>query len=277
MIRRSTLAGLLVSLAAWSCAPKVEQHTVSPAPEITGSPVIIGDGMEVRCYRIDVDRAEVRRALKGLDARLRSSTSLVLRGLEYYELDADRLDDLVSVVGNGAAWNIRWLGQSFTWMNMLPAKVQVDDDGRRAWLALPGRTWSTMMEDGPVVYLEAMPMVGYEQVVGDGAGRLAMLREEDLRAEYVLRPGTCLVLIGGGGVPIVDAELETEEGSQVELDVSMETLGGLMTRTTDPASRHQSQGIQKRDLLVFLPHFSQQRLRSLKSVPGPNGRIRPPS
>jgi len=277
MILRRAMAGLMVSMAAWSCAPRVEQHTVSPAPEVTGSPVIIGDGMEVRCYRVDVDRAEVRRALKGLDARLRSSTSLVLRGLEYYELDADRLDDLVSVVGNGAAWNIRWIGQSFTWMNMLPAKVPVDDDGRRAWLALPGRTWSTMMEDGPVVYLEAMPMVGYEQVIGDGAGRFTMLREEDLRAEYVLRPGTCLVLIGGGGVPIVDAELETAQGSHVELEVSMETLGGLMTRTTDPASRHRSPGIQERDLLVFLPHFSQQRLRSLDLVPGADDGTRPPS
>ncbi|MDG2201401.1 MAG: hypothetical protein P8K80_09505 [Phycisphaerales bacterium] len=269
---RVAVAVLVAMLILASCAARIERHTVSPVPAATASPVIIGDGMELRCYRIDVDQVEVRRALKGLDARLRSSTTLVLRGLEYYELDADRLDDLVSVVGNGAAWNIRWLGQSFTWLNMLPAKVPVDDDGHNAWIALPGRTWSTMMEDGPAVYMEAMPMVGYERVGGDGSERFAMLREEDLRAEYVLRPGTCLVLIGGGGVPIVDADIEPIGGQEIEQGVTMETLGGLLTRTTDPGFRARNLEGRERDLLVFLPHFTEQRLRPLKSTSGSGGR-----
>jgi hypothetical protein len=224
----------------------------------------VGDGMEIRCYRVTVGRQELRRALVGLGATLRSSNTLVLRGLEYYELDIDRLDDLVTVICNRAPWNIRWLGQSFTWLNMLPAKVPVDDAGARdAWVALPGRTWSTMMEDGPVVYLEVMPMVGFQRTAGGPSVRFDTIREEDLRAEYVLRPGSCIILVGGGGVPL----LEVDSGDEL---ISTETLGGLLTRSTDPDSAAYSGMGADQDLLVFLPHFTSERLRSLqpRSAPG---------
>ncbi len=267
MSRRHAAVVVLACLLLSSCAPRVEQHTVSPIPSQTGSPLIVGDGMEVRCYRVTAGRQELRRALLGLGATLRSSNTLVLRGLEYYELDIDRLDDLVTVICNRSPWNIRWLGQSFTWLNMLPAKVPVDVDGDRdAWVALPGRTWSTMMEDGPVVYLEVMPMVGFKRVPGEPSGRFDTIREEDLRAEYVLRPGTCIILVGGRGVPLLEVDA-VDAGDKL---ISTETLGAMLTRSTDPDSAAYSGMGPDRDLLVFLPHFTSERLRSLepRSAPG---------
>ncbi|MEE2719002.1 MAG: hypothetical protein VX727_04385, partial [Planctomycetota bacterium] len=182
-----------------------EPHTVPEYGERAASPRIVGDGLEVRIYPLRADRDEVRRALVGLDARLTSSNALILRGLEYYELELDRLDALVDVVSGDGPGNVRWIGQSFTWQNLIPDRVPVES--KAAWLALPGRTWSTMMEDGPVVYIEAMPLIGYERSVGSET-RVELIREQDLRMESILGPDRCLVLVGGDGLPVVEEATE---------------------------------------------------------------------
>ncbi|HBZ96420.1 MAG: hypothetical protein CMJ41_02060 [Phycisphaerae bacterium] len=234
------------------CAANVP-HTVPEFRERSASPAIVGDGLEVRVYPLRSDRDEVRRALNGLGARLASSNALVLRGLEYYEFDLDRLEDLVDVVSNENPSSVRWIGQSFTWQNLMPERVPVDS--QQAWLALPGRTWSTMMEDGPVVYVESMPLIGYDRLVGSES-RVELVREQGLRMESILRHGRCLVLIGGDGLPVVENEAEgIPSGDETR------TLGGALLAQTVDSDAEES------DFLVFIPHFTPGRLRPLR--PGP--------
>lgn len=239
-------AGLVVS----GCAAKVEPHTVPEFEQRAESPEIVGDGMELRSYRLRAGRQEIRRALIGLDARLLSSNAQILRGLEYYELDRARLADLIDVTCQAIPWNVRWIGQSFSWQNMMPDRVQVESEP--AWLALPGRTWSMMMEDGPVVYVEAMPMIGSERLTERG-GRFEISREEDLRLESVLTPGRCIVLLGGVGIPLVEEEVLPDA-----VEPSSETLGSVLMRSVDESDELGS------DLMVFIPHFTRDRLRPLR-------------
>lgn len=243
-------AGLAISIVG-GCMSN-EPHTVPEYGERAASPRIVGDGLEVRIYPLRADRDEVRRALVGLDARLTSSNALILRGLEYYELELDRLDALVDVVSGDGPGNVRWIGQSFTWQNLIPDRVPVES--KAAWLALPGRTWSTMMEDGPVVYIEAMPLIGYERSVGSET-RVELVREQDLRMESILGPDRCLVLVGGDGLPVVEeATEEVSGGEDLEL-----TLGGALLADTGTGE------VSSRDFMVFIPHFTPARLQPLRS------------
>ena len=110
-----------------------------------------------------------------------------------------------------------------------------------------------MMEDGPVVYVEAMPLIGYARSVGPEL-RVELVREQGLRIESVLKHGRCLVLIGGDGLPVVD---EQPDGELRDGDAA-QTLGGVLLAETGDSDAAGS------DFLVFIPHFTADRLRPLQ-------------
>ena len=265
MSRHSALLTLLVlSLSAWSCATSQQQVAV-PTVEIpvSGSPrAIIGDGLELRCFRITASLEELHGVLRSIGGELLSSETLVLGGLELYELPLDRVEDFTSVVTDGRAWNTRWLGQQFDWTNLLPNVAPYVDGEFEGWIALPGRSWSTMMEDGPVVVLEAVPVVGTRQIGWGGERPM-----ERFRLEQVLRPGSVLVLFGGSGMPLED-EVELDGQSEL-LELEGQTVGQQLLMSNaqigfDP-SKFQSEAAGC--ALVLLPQFTPDR--RMPPPPGP--------
>jgi len=237
-----------------SCSADSSLHTVDLPPE-NPTPEIIGDGLEVRCYGVRVSDEALHRAIIGLGAQLRSSHELVLQGMEYYVFPADRVDDFISIVSDGAAWNVRWYGQQFGWNNMLPYRVPHDNESQTGWLTLPARTWSTMMEDGPVVYMEALPCYAGE----DDAGTLNQPMDH-LRTEVLLRPGVALVLLGGTGRPLEDEIIESrDEEEHVPLGATfgqhLLKMGRSAEHGPDSAQSTENRG----NVMIFLPRFTGER------------------
>ena len=229
-------------------------HTVELPPE-NPTPEIIGDGLEVRCYEVQVADEPLHRAIIGLGGELRSSHELVLQGMEYYVFPSDRIDDFIAIIGDGSAWNVRWHGQQFGWTNMLPHRVPHSNGRHAGWLTLPARTWSAMMEDGPVVYLEALPSYAGEEDAG-----MVNRPMEHLRAEVLLRPGVALVLLGGTGRSLEDEIIESrEDGQSQPLEATfgqqLLTLGRRAASKADPDQTPRSRG----NVMIFLPRFTGER------------------
>ena len=229
------LASLLLglSLPTLSCSHVIDEPTVE-TQSVTASHSYLGDGMEVRCYRVMVDDEELDRAMEGLGATLISGHALSNEGIQYYDLPSGRIEDLASVISEGNAWHVRWFGQQFKWSNLLP--------GQHGSVSLPGRAWSTMLEDGPAVHFEAIPVV-QEQ---DGP-----VVREDLRLTRRLRPGHCLLLMSDDGV----------DGSLVRFaqdDEEEPPLGQRIFRFNEAQG---GEGGEEggRDVLVLLPRFSNAR------------------
>ena len=237
-----------------SCSVDTSVHTVDLPPD-NPTPEIIGDGLEVRCYGVHVSDEALHRAIVGLSGQLRSSHELVLQGMEYYVIPADRVDDFISIVSDGAAWNVRWHGQQFAWNNMLPHHVPYENESDTGWLTLPARSWSTMMEDGPVVYLEALPCYA-----GEGDAGMVNRPMDHLRTEVLLRPGVALVLLGGTGRPLEDEIIESQD--DVEPVALGSTFGQHLLKMgrgddggPDSADSHRNRG----NVMIFLPRFTGQR------------------
>ena len=240
--------GMMIGLplSALSCShvthePTVETHAV------TASHAYLGDGMEVRCYRVTVDDEELKNSLAGLGGTLISEPALAREGIEYYDLPSSRIEDLALVISDGNAWHVRWFGQQFNWSNLLPGQSSPQA------VALPARTWSMMLEDGPVVHFEAMPVVLKQD------GRVA---RKDLRIERRLRPGHCLVLMGDKGL---DGELLTISGGDEE-EPSLGLRMYNFTETEGAPWEEEKGGAGGRDVLVLLPRFTNaRRLPPLRS------------
>ena len=234
------LLPLALSLAAVSCSHVAEELTVE-SPGMSVNPAYLGDGMEVLCYRVTVDDEELDRSMSGLGATLISSGVLLEEGLVYFDLPADRVEDFVSVISDGNAWNVRWFGQQFGWVSLLPGR----SPARSGSLSLKARVWSTMLEDGPVVQFEAYPIA--EEKGGP-------VPRGDLRIECRLRPGHCLVLMGTNGTPGDLVSLKEGEGGDVPLGKRLIRFGGI-----DPRLQDDESGIGGRDLLILLPRFTNAR------------------
>lgn len=229
------LAWLMIglSLPAFSCSHVIDEPTVE-TQSVTASRSYLGDGMEVRCYRVMVDDEELERVMEGLGATLISGHALSNEGIHCYDLPSSRIEDLALVISEGNAWHVRWFGQQFKWSNLLP--------GQPVSMSLPGRAWSTMLEDGPVVHFEAMP------VVLEQGGLVA---REDLRLERRLRPGHCLLLMSDEGIEGSLLRVGQDEGGEPP-------LGMKMYRFNEAQSGEN--GVKGgRDVLVLLPRFSNAR------------------
>lgn len=246
------LIALFIIGGLYSCASDSSMHTVE-LPSESRTPNIIGDGLEVRCYGLQSTTESLHRAIIGLGGELRSSHELVLQGMEYYVFPADRVDDFLAIVSDGAAWNVRWHGQQFVWNNILPKRVFYDNGPSKGWLALPARTWSTMMEDGPVVYLETVPSFISEEV---GTMTYSPLRH--LRSELVLRPGTALILVGGSGRSLEDEIIESrDEEPSKALEA---TLGQHLLQMRETTLQVSEQPVEVQgNVVIFLPRFTEER------------------
>ena len=266
MNRRGVLLLLgVMLLAQWSCSqPKVDVPSPSvEIPELVQSRTIIGDGLELRCFRITTSLDELHRVILGIGGQLISVEKLVLGGFEFYEVPAARVDDFTSVVSDGRAWNTRWLGQQFDWTNLLPNAAPYVDGDFQGWLALPGRSWSTMMEDGPVVVLEAVPVVGTQQIGWGGERPM-----DQFRFEYVLRPGRALVLFGGSGLSL-EHEIVVADQEQVP-DAAGQTVGQqlMMARSQNGPGRSEIKPeATVGSALILLPQFTSGRRMPPPSSP----------
>jgi hypothetical protein len=254
----------VLAVALCSCS-KPQQIAPAPSVEIPmsgQSRAIIGDGLELRCFRITASIEELQRIMLAIGGELVSSEDLVLGGFELYELPRDRIDDFTSVVSDGRAWNTRWLGQQFDWTNLLPGVAPYVDGEFNGWIALPCRSWSTMMEDGPVVVLEAVPVVGTRQIGWGGERPM-----ERFRLEQVLRPDTALVLFGGSGMPLEHEISVVDQSEFLEstgLSVGQQLLMSTAQIGSDPS---EMQPRAAGTALVLLPQFTSGR--RMPPPPGP--------
>ena len=233
MKQAPVLLAIGILLTGPSCSHVTEEPTVEGQPT-TASHSYLGDGMELRCYRVIVDEDEFDRAMDGLGATMISGGQLAKEGLNYYDLPSNRIEDFASVISDGNAWHARWFGQQFEWTSLLPASSSSRP------LSVQARAWSTMLEDGPVVHFEAIPVVP-----GEGS-------RKDLHFERRLRPGHCLLLIGDEGT----------DGAHVSLQEPPEEermpLGLHMFRLKEDPGEAAEEGTG-RDVLVLLPRFSESR------------------
>ena len=223
-------------LLALSCSHVTHEPTVE-TQAVTASHAYLGDGIEVRCYRVSVDDEELKRSMTGLGATLISEHALAREGIEYYDFPSSRIEDLASVISDGTAWHVKWFGQQFNWSNLLPGQSPL-----QAW-ALPARAWSLMLEDGPVVHFEAMPVVLNQD------GRVA---RGDLRIERRIRPGHCLILMGDEGLK---RDLVTISEDEPSLGRMMYSFNGGGPAPQD----EENGGAGGRDVLVLLPQFTDAR------------------
>ena len=256
-LRRPLVPLALLQIVLWSCAQS-QRATPDPTVEVPvygESRTIIGDGLELRTFHVSASLDELQRALQGVGGSLISSEELTLGGFELYDIPRDRIEDLTRVVSDGRTWNTRWLGQQFEWTNLLPGVASYRDEEFSGWIALPGRSWSSMMEDGPVVVLEAVPVVGTQQIGWGGERPI-----ERFRMEQVLRPGRALVLFGGTGLAL---EHEVESVGQPDVAESpgrtvgqQLMMGGLSTPGNGSGNTAQ---IAAGSVLVLLPQFTGER------------------
>ena len=248
---------VLLQIVLCSCAqtkPAQPEPTVE-VPVYGESRTIIGDGLELRSFRVTTSLEELQRVLQGVGGTLVSSEELTLGGIELYDVPQERIEDFTLVVTDGRAWNTRWLGQQFEWTNLLPGVASYTDGEFSGWVALPGRSWSSMMEDGPVVVLEAVPVVGTRQIGWGGERPM-----ERFRMEHVLRPGRALVLFGGTGLALNhEVDLAGEPGVPESLGQTVGQqlmMAGVSTR--GDGSGH-TPDIAAGSVLVLLPQFTGER------------------
>ncbi len=169
--------GFFATLLLCSCAASPDRPVATgvDAP-VPMSPVIRGEGIEVRHLRGEATIEEVHVALQAASGRRLTNDFMLAQGYEVHAIDLSIMDPFSRSTLPITTPNVGWLGMPVIWREVASADV-----GR-----LLVRTWPLLTELGPRVVVELAAQRS------DNQGEL-------VRSEYLLPPGDGLVIAPSRG------------------------------------------------------------------------------